>query len=51
MVIWRAINVLVDIAHYVQSHLRPYDLMFRYGGEEFLLCMPDTDDRGGTRSL
>lgn len=36
-------HVLVAIARYVQAHLRPYDLIFRYGGEEFLLCMPDTD--------
>ena len=39
--------VLIDIARYVQAHLRPYDLIFRYGGEEFLLCMPDTDLEGG----
>lgn len=40
-------HVLVDIARYVQSHLRPYDMIFRYGGEEFLLCMPDTEQEGG----
>ncbi len=35
--------VLVAIAHYIQVHLRPYDMIFRYGGEEFLLCLPDAD--------
>ncbi|MDD3798362.1 MAG: diguanylate cyclase [Novosphingobium sp.] len=36
-------HVLKAIASYVQAHLRQYDIFFRYGGEEFLLCMPDTD--------
>ena len=36
-------QVLVSIARYVQAHLRPYDIILRYGGEEFLLCMPDAD--------
>jgi diguanylate cyclase len=40
-------KVLVAIAHYVMAHLRPYDKVFRYGGEEFLICMPDTDLQTG----
>jgi diguanylate cyclase len=36
-------KVLVAVARYTCAHLRPYDRVFRYGGEEFLLCMPDAD--------
>jgi len=36
-------KVLVDIARYIMAHLRPYDRVFRYGGEEFLICLADTD--------
>ena len=36
-------KVLVAVARYTSAHLRPYDRVFRYGGEEFLLCMPDSD--------
>lgn len=31
------------IAKIATQQLRDYDLLFRYGGEEFLLCLPDTD--------
>ena len=34
-------NVLTAVAHCVMANLRPYDKLFRYGGEEFLICMPD----------
>ena len=31
------------IARIADQQLRDYDLLFRFGGEEFLLCLPDTD--------
>lgn len=33
-------QVLAASARYLIQHLRPYDKVFRYGGEEFLLCLP-----------
>lgn len=33
-------KTLADCARYVMAHCRPYDKFFRYGGEEFVLCLP-----------
>lgn len=32
-------KVLIILSRYLIEHLRPYDKLFRYGGEEFLLCL------------
>lgn len=34
--------VLVATSRCLQAHVRPYDRIYRYGGEEFPLCMPNT---------
>jgi len=34
-------RVLISSAHYVMQHLRPYDKVFRYGGEEFVITLQD----------
>ncbi len=43
--------VLSGMAQYVLAHLRPYDKVFRYGGEEFLFCLTDTDQTTGLQIL
>jgi diguanylate cyclase (GGDEF)-like protein len=35
--------LLVKLAKLLSSKLRPYDHLYRYGGEEFLICLPGTD--------
>lgn len=36
-------KVLTYFASYLKESLRPYDSIGRYGGEEFLLCLPDAN--------
>lgn len=36
-------HALASFAHHIMRHTRPFDRLFRYGGEEFLLCAPHTD--------
>ncbi len=35
-------EVLRSVAGYILEHLRQYDQVYRYGGEEFLLLLPNT---------
>jgi diguanylate cyclase len=39
-------EVLVRVAHQLQNTLREVDLVGRWGGEEFLVLLPDTDQAG-----
>lgn len=36
-------RVLVETGAFLMEHLRAYDKVFRYGGEEFLICLPSMD--------
>lgn len=36
-------RVLKVLVHYIIEHLRPYDKIFRFGGEEFLLLLQHTE--------
>ena len=36
-------EVLATCAQRFLGQLRPYDMVYRYGGEEFLFCLPDSD--------
>jgi diguanylate cyclase len=40
-------KVLSVLARHLKNQLRPYDMLFRYGGEEFLICLPSSDMKSG----
>ena len=42
-------QVLAASADYIMAQIRPYDKLFRYGGEEFLISMPHTDSKSGLK--
>lgn len=37
-------RALAAFAQYVMQSTRPFDMLFRYGGEEFLLCAPQSGE-------
>lgn len=44
-------KVLETVANYVNGHLRRYDQVFRYGGEEFVILLPNTTAANAKRVL
>ena len=36
-------QVIAGVSKLVMNRMRSYDMFFRYGGEEFLICEPDTN--------
>lgn len=44
-------EVLSAAVRYLSEHLRPYDKVFRYGGDEFLVSLPGVDLAAGERVL
>lgn len=44
-------QVLAAVSTTLIDNLRPYDSVYRYGGEEFLICLPDTGPEEARRVL
>ncbi|MDH4312557.1 MAG: diguanylate cyclase [Gammaproteobacteria bacterium] len=44
-------QVLAGLVRQVTEHLRPYDKVFRYGGDEFLISLPGADVETGQKVI
>ncbi len=44
-------QVLAAVTRTLEDSLRPYDTVYRFGGEEFLVCLPDTGPEEARRVL
>jgi diguanylate cyclase (GGDEF)-like protein len=44
-------QVLAGVVRCAMQHLRPYDKVFRYGGDEFLISLPGADLAAGQRVI
>jgi len=44
-------QVLAGVVQHVTEHLRPYDKVFRYGGDEFLISLPGADLEVGLKVI
>lgn len=44
-------RVLREVADCLRNAVRPYDILYRYGGEEFLVCLPSASLEAGTQVL
>ena len=42
----RFVRILREAAHRMKSAMRAYDMVGRYGGEEFLVVLPGSDVKG-----
>lgn len=44
-------HALSTTANYIIGHIRPYDKLFRYGGDEFLILLQNTDQEQGLKKV